>query len=113
MASAGDAQAQYGMCLLYQLGRAVQKDLGRAAEMCRLSAEQAILSPQDIFHPVLGTQGMVASQDQKAESDQAVHDGATSPEYLRPRKPKTGVAQAARPLLVRWPGPERSWRRDA
>ncbi len=32
----------------------------------RLSAEQAILSPQDIFHPVLGTQGMVASQEATA-----------------------------------------------
>ena len=32
----------------------------------RLSAEQAILSPRDIFHPVLGTQGMVASQEATA-----------------------------------------------
>ncbi|MDJ0945715.1 MAG: gamma-glutamyltransferase [Kiloniellales bacterium] len=32
----------------------------------RLSAEQAILSPQDIFHPVVGTQGMVASQEATA-----------------------------------------------
>ncbi len=32
----------------------------------RVAAEQAILSAQDIFHPVLGTQGMVASQEATA-----------------------------------------------
>ncbi len=32
----------------------------------RLAAEQAILSPQDVFHPVVGTQGMVASQEATA-----------------------------------------------
>ncbi len=52
----------------------MRRSMARFALLCllvlvlpgRLAAEQAILSPQDIVHPVFGAQGMVASQEATA-----------------------------------------------